>query len=526
MALQPSSHVVRGGDGDEMTTPHPDKISYWIDSTSGTRYPPLAGEIEADVAIVGGGMVGITAAFLLKRAGKTVVVVEMDEIVRGVTGYTTAKVTAGHNVIYQTLARDHGTDAARGYAQANQSALERIVSIVTDEGIDCDLERCDNFVYAESSEDVGKIQAEVEAAAAAGLPVTFETQTDLPFPVAAAVRLPNQAQFHPRKYLLHLAAGIPGDGSHIFEHSRVSKVHEGRVCEVSTAAGSVRAHDVIVATNYPIVDRGLFFPRVHPKRSYAIAGPIDEAGAPAGMYISTEPTHSVRTIRHEGERLLLVGGSGHSVGQDHDTDGKYAYIEEWAAERFGMTEVRWRWSTQDGTSVDGLPYIGTLRRSSNNVFTATAFGKWGMTNGTLAGMMLSERILGRATPWDGLFDPHRVTLGPSAQKFTKENLEVAKHFVGDRISHPQKGRFSELAPGEAAVGRVGLEQVAAYRDEDGHLHAVSAVCTHLRCIVGWNPAERSWDCPCHGSRFDFDGRVLQGPATRDLETKDLKEIIE
>ena len=497
-------------------------VSYWVDSTDPEPHPALQGDIEVDVAIVGAGIVGLTAARILKRAGKKVAVIEMDRMVRGVTGYTTAKVTSGHSLLYQQLESKHGEEAARSYAAANQEALEQMARWIEEDGIDCDFERRPNFVYSETDSEKSSIEKEVEAAQRAGLAVSLVTETNLPYQVSAAVRLDDQAQFHPRRYLLHFAKEIAGDGSHIFENSRVVDVSEGDRCEVKTKGGTVRAGHVILATHYPFWDRGLFFPRVHPKRSYAVAGPIDASSAPDGMFISVdEPTRSIRTIPDGDRTLLMVGGNGHSTGQKYDTENEYKDLERWMTERFGVSEVTHRWSTQDGVTVDLLPYAGTARRGTERIFTATGFGKWGMTNGTAAASVIADAILGKTNKYASLYDPHRVTVTASAGKFATENAKVARHMVGDRIKHPQGGAFDDLAPGQAAVQHVGLGQVAGYRDEDGKLHAVSAVCTHLGCIVTWNGAEKSWDCPCHGSRFDTEGKVLHGPALKDLEKKDI-----
>lgn len=495
-------------------------VSYWVDSTDPPAQPPLQGEVEVDVAVVGAGIVGLTAARLLKRAGKSVAVLEMDRMVRGVTGYTTAKVTAGHGLIYQQLEKNHSEEVARAYAAANTGALEQMATWIEEDGIDCDFERRPNFVYSETAERKNSIEKEVEAARRAGLDVSLVTDVDLPYDVASAVRLDNQAQFHPRKYLLHFAQEIIGDGSHVFENSRVIDVSEGDRCEVKTEGGRVLASHVILATHYPFWDRGLFFPRVHPKRSYAIAGPLIGSSAPEGMYISVDkPTRTIRTIP-DGERtLLMCGGNGHATGQKYDTENEYKDLERWMADRFGINEITHRWSTQDGVTVDLLPYAGTARRGTERIYTATGFGKWGMTNGTAAAMVISDAILGRTNEFNSLFDPHRVTVKESAAKFAAENTRVALHWFGDRIKHPQGGAFDDLEPGQAAVEHHGLGQVAGYRDGDGKLHAVSATCTHLGCIVTWNDAEKSWDCPCHGSRFDIDGKVLHGPALKDLERK-------
>jgi glycine/D-amino acid oxidase-like deaminating enzyme/nitrite reductase/ring-hydroxylating ferredoxin subunit len=496
-------------------------VSYWVDSTAAPERPRLEGSVEVDVAIVGAGIVGLTAARLLKRSGKTVAVVEMDRIVRGVTGYTTAKITSGHSTIYQRLESTHGQDVARSYATVNQLALKQMAGWIEEDGIACDFQRRPNFVYSEATEQESSIEMEAAAARRAGLKVSLVTETDLPYAIAAAVRLEDQAQFHPRKYLLHFARDVDGDGSHIFENSRVVDVSEGKLCEVKTERGRILARHVILATHYPFWDRGLLFPRVHPKRSYAIAGPLEASPAPDGMYISVdEPTRSIRTIPDGDRTLLMVGGNGHGAGQKQDTGHEYEDLERWMSARFGISEVSHRWSTQDGITVDMLPYAGTARRGSDRVYTATGFGKWGMTNGTAAAMVISDAILGLTNEFSSLFDPHRLTVKASATKFVSENVKVARHWLGDRVLHPQGASFDDLEPGQAAVKGVGLHQVAGYRDEAGALHAVSATCTHLGCIVAWNEAEKSWDCPCHGSRFDPDGRVLHGPAVKDLPQRE------
>ena len=501
-------------------TAHMPNHSFWLESAPPPTFAPLTSDVTTDVCVIGGGIVGITTALLLKRAGKKVVLIEGGRVIRGTTGYTSAKVTAGHSVIYSQLESKHGLDTARAYAKANVAGIAKIRELAKD--IDCDLETRSNYVYAEAESEAPSIRSEVESAQGAGLPMVLVTDLDLPFPVAAAARLDDQIQFHPVKYLSPLASEIAGEGSFVFDQTRAVHVTEGSPNCVHLENGSVTCEDVVVATNYPFLDRGLFFPRVHPKRSYCIAGRVPVGKLVDGMYISVDqPTRSIRTIR-DGERtLLLIGGEGHTVGQEPDTEQNYANLESWARERFDMDEVIHRWSSQDGSTVDSIPYVGTLRRSSEHLFVATGFNKWGMTNGTTAAALLSDMILGRENPYRSLYDPHRVTLGASVGSFVEENVKVGKKMVGDRLLHPQRGAAADIAPGDAAVVGIGKDQVAAYRDESGTLHSVSAVCTHLGCIVNWNGAEKTWDCPCHGSRFDFEGRVLHGPAVEDLEPKDL-----
>ena len=495
--------------------------SFWITSTEDTSYPRLEGDSRVDVAIVGGGILGITAAYLLQQDGRSVALLEGDRIVRGVTGYTTGKITSGQQLIYSELVHKFGRDGARLYGESNEAALAKIAELVDRLGIDCDFERQDNYTYTESDSELSSVREEAEIAASLGLPATFVTESPLPFPIKGAVRFGNQAQFHPRKYLLALAERFASAGGFIFENTKAVDVDDGDVCTVETDSGKVTADHVIVATNMPFLDRGLFFAKVHPMRSYAVAGYVDAAAPSEGMYISVEsPTRSIRLIRDGDRTLLQLGGEGHKTGQQDDAEGCYRRLEDDLRRRFGVGEIAYRWSTQDTVSVDSVPYIGRVTRTSDRILTGTGFRKWGMTNGTLAAMLLTDQIAGRENPWAAFYDSKRLDLPQSAKEFVKENLNVAQHWFGDRVQTPGDP-LEQLAPGEGTVIRRSGQAIAVHKQEDGSLRGLSAVCTHLACIVHWNNAERSWDCPCHGSRFDLDGNVLQGPAVRPLEPKEL-----
>jgi glycine/D-amino acid oxidase-like deaminating enzyme/nitrite reductase/ring-hydroxylating ferredoxin subunit len=496
--------------------------SYWIDSTPAPAFPRLDEPVVVDTAVIGGGITGITAATLLKEAGKTVALLESKEVLRGVTGYTTAKLTSGHNLIYGAISGTFGQRAARLYAEANEAAIAHVISVVENRKINCDLERTSNYVYTESHGKIDEIRAEVKAARNAGLDASFVEETPLPFPVAGAVRQAGQAQFHPRKYLLPLAESIPGDGSCVFQETRALSVEDGEPCRVRTNRGEVIARDVVVATHLSILDRGLYFAKTSPKRSYVLGIPVDEAEAPDGMFISTEtPIHSVRHTPFDSRRLLMIGGEGHKAGQDGDTRRRYAALEEWARTRFPVGDVEYRWSTHDNYSADRVPYIGKLGRRSNHVYVATGFNGWGMTNGTVAGILLRDAICGKPNPWAEVYDATRLPQLGAARRLVKENANAGLRWFGDRL--PGRTRpLAELAAGEGDVVAVGGERSAVFREEDGTLVTLSPVCTHLGCIVGWNTAEKTWDCPCHGSRFDPFGRVIQGPAVQDLPRKNVR----
>jgi glycine/D-amino acid oxidase-like deaminating enzyme/nitrite reductase/ring-hydroxylating ferredoxin subunit len=495
-----------------------DRTSYWLASTEAPSYGNLNGTAKADVVVVGGGIVGLTAALRLADAGQDVLVVEGDRIAAGVSGFTTAKLTAGHGLAYSHLEDAFGKEVAGLYAESQAAALRFVVELCGDRGIECDLERRTNVLYAESDADLKLLEAEEEAAVRAGLDVELRDDSALPFPIAGALCLPQQAQFHVRRYLLAVAAVLAQSGGRIVENSRVTEIDRPGSYEVHAVGGTAVAPTVIVASHYPLVAQGFFATRIHSRRSYVVAGSVE--GDLDGMYINvSEPTRSLRTVPLEdGGRLLLVGGEGHRVGQESDTAGRYATLERFMHDSFAAGETLYRWSTQDAFTLDGLPFVGPVD-GSDGLYVATGFGGWGMTNGTMAGLLLADAAQGIGSPWDEVYALGRRSLLASAGRFVKENTNVALQQAAGRLR--SSGSLAEVGPGEAAVVSQDGNDVAVHRSSDGMLSAVSAACTHMGCVVAWNGAESSWDCPCHGSRFATDGRVLHGPATKPLKPVDL-----
>jgi glycine/D-amino acid oxidase-like deaminating enzyme/nitrite reductase/ring-hydroxylating ferredoxin subunit len=491
--------------------------SLWTDTAPDLVAPPLQHDAELGVAVLGAGITGVTAAYLLAKEGVSVGLFDAGRIGHGVSGHSTAKVTSQHRLALSEISRAHGAEAARVYVQANEAGVAQIAGLAQELGIECDLRRKPALVWAPSQDDVRDLEQEAAASLAAGLAVTLTADTDLPWDVPYALRLDDQAEFHPVKYLVGLAGAAREAGAEVFQRSRAVGVSDGDPSVVRFENGrSVRARHVIVATHIPFLDRGGYFARTHPERSYAIA--METAGpVPQGMYISSPGNHSVRAHPDGGEELLLVGGEGHKVGQADEAE-RLARLEEWARRRFDVREVRSRWSSQDNISIDGLPYVGPLAPFSKHVLTATGFRKWGFSNGAAAAQMLVDRIADRPNPWAEVFDSKRLGNTGALATFAKENANVGGYFVGGRL---KRGSLGTLEPGEGEVVRDGVGQTAVSRGTDGELRAVSARCTHLGCIVAWNGAERSWDCPCHGSRFAPDGSVLQGPAVSPLGARDV-----
>jgi len=442
-------------------------------------------------------------------------VIEAGRVGTGVSGHTTGKVSSLHRLTYRELRRSFGNDGARTYGEANQAAIEKIAELVKAEAIECDFRRVANYTYAESAAALGQVREEAEIALQLGLPAAYTDSPPLPFAARGAVRFDDQAQLHATKYLVGLARAVAGDGSHVFEESRVTKLDDGAPCRVETKHGSITAEAAIVATNIPIADRGLFFARCHAHRSYLIALALD-GELPEGTFISAdEPLRSIMPHRTGDLDLLLVGGEGHRASDTADAGKRYRRLEAWARERFPVASLEYRWSTQDGLPIDGVPYIGRMSPFSRHVYVATGFRKWGLTNGTVAGMILADEILGEPNPWSSTFNSNRLKPLAGGRRFVTENLRAGVRLVRDRLA-PRASALPELRPGEGTVLDLNGEKVAARKDERGDVHMVSAVCTHLGCIVEWNGVDQTWDCPCHGSRFDPSGGVIQGPATDDL----------
>jgi glycine/D-amino acid oxidase-like deaminating enzyme/nitrite reductase/ring-hydroxylating ferredoxin subunit len=483
--------------------------SLWLAALPATSYPPPSDERAFDVLVLGGGIAGLTTALLLKRGGARVAVVEAGRVGAGVSGNSTAKVTALQSTVLTSIRKTRDTDVADEYAVRSLAAVELVARLAKEEGIDCDLQRREACTVAVRDEDLSAAEREFEAAREAGLHAEMTATVDLPYPVAGAARLRNQVAFHPVKYVAGLAAAVDGDGCRVFEETRALRVTEGRPVRVETTHGSLTGERVVVATHYPVWDRGLYFARMEARRSYCVAARVrGEPAASMSITIGTE-TWSYRSA----DDLMIVLGRDHPTGARGVDDSCYARVEKHLREHWDVEQVTHRWSAQDPIPYDHTPLIGTYLPGSSRMYVATGFAKWGLTGGTMAAAILAEQLSGG--PGTDAFSPHRIS-PRGLPRLARINAKVGVDLVGDRLLPGQISSAAELAPDSAGVVRSGTERTGVYRDRYGGLHSVSMRCTHLGCLVRFNAAETSWDCPCHGSRFDVDGAVLEGPAVRPL----------
>ncbi len=468
--------------------------------------PPTAGPVEHDlstqVLVIGAGMAGILTAYELKERGIPAVVVDAGLPGTGQTGRTTAKITAQHGAVYGKLAASLGAAGAAQYAAVNQEAVEHYSRIIEREQIDCEFVRYPAYLYTLA--DAEFLQREAQAEQAAGLAACFTTQTELPFPVAGAVKVEHQARFHPLRFLQALCRGLE-----IHAHSLVVRVEDGRA--VLENGCTVTAEQIVFACHYPFVNvPGFYFARMHQERSYVLA--LENAPCPQGMYLGVDEDAGW-SLRTAGE-LLLLGGGGHRTGENRQ-GGRYDQLRQKAREWWPQSREAACWSAQDCMTLDGVPYIGRFAPSQPEWYVATGFGKWGMTSSMAAARLLA-RLIGGETPAEAaLFSPARFTPSASAENF----LHDAAHAVRDlsrQVFGAARAAAQDLPCGHGGVVEAGGEKVGAYHAPDGQFYFVSTRCPHLGCQLEWNPDEKSWDCPCHGSRFDFRGRLLDGPAQQDL----------
>jgi glycine/D-amino acid oxidase-like deaminating enzyme/nitrite reductase/ring-hydroxylating ferredoxin subunit len=497
-------------------------VSLWMATHDVPAFKALDTDLETDTVIVGAGIAGLTTAYVLAKKGVKVVVLEKGEILRGETERTTAHLAYALDDRWFEIQRVHGEEHAKLAAESHSRAIDFIEETVKKEKIDCDFLRVDGYLFPGEGEDPREIDDELEAAHAVGLKdVKKLDKPPLPGLSGPCLHFPNQGQFHPTKYLTALAKAAEKAGAKIFTNSTVAKLEEDKQpVKIKTADGkTVTATHLIVTTNAPINDNAAIFSKQAPYRTYVVGFQIKKDAIPPALFWDTmDPFHYVRTSSYDKTHdVLIVGGEDHKAGQADDMEERYKHLEAWSKKRFPEAEkVLFRWSGQVFITVDGLAMIGKKPGGEAWSFIATGDCGMGMTHGTIAGLLLADLATGTNHPWEETYDPSRMRL-KSTTEFMKENANVAIHAVKDWVKGSEESKPIDIKPGSGAVMRDGTKKIALYRDDNGNFHACSAVCPHKGCIVQWNDGEKSWDCPCHGSRYEAKGEVLTGPTRGRLE---------
>ena len=502
--------------------PSKEGVSLWSATSKKSSIPALDRNIDAGICIVGAGIAGMTTAYLLAREGRSVVVLDKNQIGSGETAYTTAHLSNVIDAGYREIEALRGTKGARLVAQSHTAAIAQIESIVAEESIDCDFERLDGYLCFSESDSHKQFQEEWQAAKRAGLQVRKLKQSPLDLKFGRCLRFPRQAQFHPLKYLAGLALAIQRLDGRLFGGTEVKKITGGKTVKIHTKGRAIISADAVVfATNTPINDRGKIYAKQEAYRTYVIGALVPTGSTPKALYWDTEdPFHYVRLQRTsangKAQDLLIIGGEDHKTGQAEGIEGRFTRLATWGRKHFpGIKEITFRWSGQVMESMDGVAFIGRNPKDDPNVYIATGDSGAGLTHGTIAGILLRDLIIGRDNPWVALYDPARKTL-PAGTTFTRHDPKTGGEYA-HWLTPGEVNTVEEIKPGMGAVIRRGLSKVAISRDHKGSLHVRSAVCSHLGCIVSWNSTEQTWDCPCHGSRFAPDGKLLNGPARDSLD---------
>lgn len=483
-------------------------------------FEKLNEDITVDVAIVGAGITGITAAYLLAKEGVKAAVIEAGAVLNGTTGHTTAKLTAQHGLIYDELISHFGEEKAKLYFDSTSKAIQFVETAVNEKGIDCDFSKQDAYTYAYSEQYAKKIETEWKAYQKLGIEGDIVGNIPFDIQIKSALLMRKQAQYHPLKFLRGLLDEAVSAGCSVYENTTAQTIEdeESSQPKVVTRDGlRITCKHVIIASHFPFYDKpGLYFARMYADRSYAI-GIKTNKEYPGGMYVSADsPSRSIRYTPLKEGNLLILGGENHKTGQGVDTLNHYLALESFAKEVFDLSEYHYRWSAQDLVTLDNVPYIGPVTANKEHILVATGYKKWGMTTGIMAAHLLTDYVMNRDNPSKELYSPSRFDADPDVKSFISTNADVAKHLIKGKLEFVPKDP-GDLKDGEGSVVMHNGKRAGAYKDENGKLYIVDTTCTHLGCECEWNHAEKSWDCPCHGSRFSYAGDVIEGPAKKALK---------
>ncbi len=492
--------------------------SYWVKTTARPSFSSLQENIDCDVCIIGAGITGLMTAYMLINSGLKICIIDKGEICSGVTENTTAKITSQHGLIYKYLEDSFGLEFARKYLISNEDAINTIEHIVNTEKIECEFERITNGIYTCKDEYFKRIKDEVETVHKIGLNAEFIEKTNLPFEIKAGIKFPNQAKFHPLKYLYAITAKLEEANVKIYTNSRVKDIERNENSySVKTDKNSIKAKYVVMATHYPIKNfPGMYFLKMYQDRSYAIAIEPHEKFE-EGMYISAEsPVASFRPINDE---LLIIGGQDHKTGETGmNIDGCYKSLETYAREIYPQMKVKYRWSTQDCVSIDKVPYIGEFSTLMPNLFVATGYKKWGMTTSHVAAQIISDKIQKIKNKYEDIYTATRLRPIKNYKEMGNM-LRQSFYSLGINKLRKPKYKFEDLKKDTGGIVEYNGKKLGVYKDNEGNVFVVKPHCKHLGCELSWNNLEKTWDCPCHGSRYDYTGKLINEPSTKDLDVE-------
>lgn len=499
--------------------------SFWLDSHSiFNPMEPLKEDIDTDICIIGAGIFGLTCGYYLSKLGYRVVLLEKDEIGQKTSGHTTAKITSQHDLFYDYLLNSFDEKLAKDYLLANQEAIYHIKDIIDEESISCDFEFQSNFVYTTKKSEVSQIEKEVKAVQSLDFPAQFVAETSLPFKILAGIQFPKQAQFHPMKYMDGLVSCILKRNGKIYTNTPAFDLQKDENAYfVSTPNHKVHAKFVVLACHYPFLNfPGLYFTKMYQSTSYII-GISTSKTLPSGMYINpSSPVYSFRTVKHKGKRILLIGGADHKTGMAVNEQQTYSVLEKKAKELYPDCKILYRWNTRDCISLDKIPYIGLFSNTMDNVYIGTGFKKWGMTLSNVAAQIIVDKIQRKENSYSYVFDSTRMQPIKNHKEVKNMLVESTNSLLFNKLKHSELS-FDSIANNSGGIIEINGQKVGIYKDSSGNLYAVKPICTHLGCLLSWNDVDKTWDCPCHGSRFDFMGKNIYDPALLNLEIYHLKD---
>ncbi len=493
--------------------------SYWILSTKSKTHNKLSENIRVNTLVVGAGIVGVTTAYLLAKQGVEVTIIDADKVGYGATGRNTGKITTQHGTIYSKIKNKYGLDTAKLYYEGNNEALKLVKSLIDENNIDCNFEEIASFIYTENENYIEELKEEYETCKNIGIKCNYHEELNLPIDIKGAISFIHQGQFNPKKYIDALMEKAIDIGVKIYENTEIVDLEKGNTIYLKTKDNyRIEADKVVLASHFPWYDGlNLYFAKEKAERSYLIGAKLEKE-FPKGNFISVEePTKTFRSYEGEGQNLLIFGGNDHKTGQYKYESDIFDQLKKYGSETFGLKDFKYEWSTQDYMSFDNMPYIGYVNKKEDNIYIATGFSKWGMTNGTLSAMIISDMILKNNSKYENIFNPSRLGSVLNTE-FIKENLNVGANYIKGKLKIGSSDMPSEK--GEGKIVNIDGNRYGAYRDYNNELYIVDTTCTHLGCELNFNSFEKTWDCPCHGSRFNYDGSILDGPAIRPLHRYD------